>query len=135
MATATREGVIKFQLDFRQGPPPEAPDLVELDAWRDVLLRHGLIGQDPGRYDGLGFGNLSRRVPGRTDNAFIISGTQTGHLKKTGGERLRHRPAVRPVKQQIDGNRTDQTILGSPLPWYFVSELCGHPVGDALAQP
>lgn len=82
MATATREGVIKFQLDFRPGPPPEAPDLVELDAWRDVLLRHGLIGQNPDRYDGLGFGNLSRRAPGRSDNAFIISGTQTGHLKQ-----------------------------------------------------
>ncbi len=80
--TGCREGVIKFQLDFQQGPAPGAELLVELDAWRAIFLRRGLLGQDPERYQGLGFGNLSRRLPGRDDCVFLISGTQTGHLAR-----------------------------------------------------
>lgn len=85
MTAANREGVIKFQLDFIRGPSPAAEFLVELNAWRAVFRRHGLLGQDPQRYGGYGFGNLSRRLPGQDDGAFVISGTQTGHL-----------PALRP---------------------------------------
>lgn len=80
MTAANREGVIKFQLDFVKGPAPAGELLVELNAWRSVFKRHGLLGQDPGRYDGYGFGNLSRRLPEPDGDAFIISGTQTGHL-------------------------------------------------------
>lgn len=80
MTTANREGVIKFQLDFRDGAPPPAEHLHELNAWRSIFRRLGLLGQDPCRYDGLGFGNLSRRRPGQAGDAFVISGTQTGHL-------------------------------------------------------
>jgi len=76
------EGVIKFQLDFRAGPSPADALLAELNRWRARFRDLGLIGQDPERYEGLGFGNLSRRLPSRKDNAFIISGTQTGHLEK-----------------------------------------------------
>lgn len=76
MMTAGREGVIKFCLNFKQGPAPDQEDLVELNAWRDIFMAHGLIGQDPNRYHGLGFGNLSRRL---ADNSFLITGTQTGH--------------------------------------------------------
>ncbi len=76
------EGVIQFQLDFKPGPPPAAEVLIELNAWRQIFRQLGLLGQDPARYDGFGFGNLSRRVwpPDHTGNAFIISGTQTGGL-------------------------------------------------------
>ena len=80
MTAANREGVIKFQLDFVKGPAPAEEFLVELNAWRAVFRRHGLLGQDPHRYGGYGFGNLSRRLPGRDDGVFVISGTQTGHL-------------------------------------------------------
>ena len=80
MTTANREGIIKFQLDFVKGPAPAEEFLVELNAWRAVFRRHGLLGQDPQRYGGYGFGNLSRRLPGQDDGAFVISGTQTGHL-------------------------------------------------------
>lgn len=76
-----REGVIKFDLDFRPGPPPAAARLCELEAWRTIFRRLGLLGQDPARYAGLGFGNLSRRA--ETVTTFVISGTQTG-----GRERL-----------------------------------------------
>jgi ribulose-5-phosphate 4-epimerase/fuculose-1-phosphate aldolase len=82
-----REGVIKFDLAFRPGPAPAAVLLPELDAWRRVFLRLGLLGQDPSRYDGLGFGNLSRRAGnGAAAGAFIISGTQTGHLDQLAAE-------------------------------------------------
>jgi hypothetical protein len=79
-----REGVIKYDLDFQSGPPPAVAELGELNAWRKVLYRLGLIGADPQRYAGLGFGNLSRRVgPFGTapeQRRFLISGTQTGEL-------------------------------------------------------
>ena len=58
-----REGVIKFDLDYREGPPVSADYLTELNAWRTIFCRLGLLGQDPARYGGLGFGNLSRRYP------------------------------------------------------------------------
>ncbi|MCM2263993.1 MAG: class II aldolase/adducin family protein [Desulfuromonadales bacterium] len=80
---SAREGVIKFELEFRPGPAPAATILVELEAWRRIFRRLGLLGQDPARYDGLGFGNLSRRVmiaPPKSD--FVISGTQTGGLDR-----------------------------------------------------
>ncbi len=69
------EGVIKFVLDFH---PAESPDWMlcaELDAWRSLLFKLGLTGQDPKRYGGLAYGNVSRRLGG---TAFLISGTQTG---------------------------------------------------------
>ncbi len=80
IAQQNHEGVIKFHLDFRAGPAPEESLLVELNAWRARFLELGLIGQDPQRYEGYGFGNLSRRLPDPKGNAFLISGTQTGHL-------------------------------------------------------
>jgi ribulose-5-phosphate 4-epimerase/fuculose-1-phosphate aldolase len=80
MTDANREGVIKFQLDFRAGAPPPADQLTELNAWREIFRRLGLIGLDQNRYEGLGFGNLSRRLPGQHSDVFLISGTQTGHL-------------------------------------------------------
>jgi len=80
MVSSTTEGVIKFQLDFADGPAPPAELLRELNAWRSIFLQLGLIGQDPRRYAGYGFGNLSRRLPDSTESAFFISGTQTGHL-------------------------------------------------------
>ncbi len=80
MTAATREGVIKFQLDFAEGPAPDGVFLAELNEWRAVFRERGLLGQDPQRYEGYGFGNLSRRLPDPNGGAFVISGTQTGHL-------------------------------------------------------
>lgn len=71
------EGVIKFRLDFRHGECLTPEMTAELNGWRHVLHRLGLIGQDPGRYQGLGFGNISCRSSESPDS-FIISGTQTG---------------------------------------------------------
>lgn len=69
------EGISKFALDFRPGASPDWRLCAELDAWRCLLFKLGLTGQDPDRYGGLAYGNVSRRLDG---NAFLISGTQTG---------------------------------------------------------
>jgi ribulose-5-phosphate 4-epimerase/fuculose-1-phosphate aldolase len=78
------EGVIRFDLEYTTSAPLTIPGLDELNAWRRILRQLGLIGQDPERYGGYGFGNISRRLPpfNATENhrAFIISGSQTGHL-------------------------------------------------------
>lgn len=82
MAQTSHEGVIKFRLDFQEGPAPPEELLGELNAWRTIFRLLGLLGQDPTRYEGYGFGNLSRRLPGQDNAGFLISGTQTGHLQK-----------------------------------------------------
>jgi len=78
------EGVIKFRAEHTGAPLPPCriqSAAAELAAWRTVLFAQGLIGQDPARYDGAGYGNLSARLgdagsPGA--RPFLITGTQTG---------------------------------------------------------
>jgi ribulose-5-phosphate 4-epimerase/fuculose-1-phosphate aldolase len=80
------EGVIRFALEFTPAGPAAIPALGKLNAWRRLLWQLGLIGQDPERYGGLGFGNISQRLepydapPNR--RPFVISGCQTGHLSE-----------------------------------------------------
>lgn len=85
-----QEGVIKFQLLHTPGPPLALKQVVQLMAWRGILHQLELVGADPNRYDGLGFGNLSRRIalPSAfgTARPFIISGTQTGFLRELAPE-------------------------------------------------
>lgn len=88
-AMTEQEGVIKYRLDHHWASPPKAALIRSLNAWRQLLGELGLIGQDPARYGGLGFGNLSRRLENPQGNdapAFLISGTQTGHLTRLGPE-------------------------------------------------
>lgn len=83
-AQEEREGVVRYRLEFEKGAAPAIEAVAALDAWRHVLFRLGLIGgNDPQRYHGLGFGNVSRRLPG-AGLQFVISGTQTGHLEHAG---------------------------------------------------
>lgn len=72
-----REGVIKFRLDFQERQCITREMTAELNGWRHVLHRLGLIGQEPDRYKGLGFGNISCRTSD-VAGSFLISGTQTG---------------------------------------------------------
>jgi len=78
------EGVIKFELRYRVAEPIALTELAELNAWRSRLWQLRLIGQDPQRYDGYGFGNVSMRHGPRNapcgKRAFVISGTQSGAL-------------------------------------------------------
>lgn len=73
------EGVIKYQLHHTDAPLSNDLTVTELNAWRTVMFKLNLIGKNPLRYEGYGFGNISQRL---TDAQlqFIISGTQTGHL-------------------------------------------------------
>ena len=80
---ATREGVIQFRADHasQELAAELAGVAARLGAWRRILRGLGVLGQDPGRYGGYGFGNVSARVPpfptppGR--RRFLVSGTQT----------------------------------------------------------
>lgn len=81
------EGVIKFRADHTREPLDArryGPLVCTLIAWREILAHTGLVGQDPARYGGAGYGNVSARVgprsAGRGRRAMIVSGTQTGGL-------------------------------------------------------
>lgn len=81
MTIAEREGVIKYRLHFtEQGIKLVRPELAHLNQARSDMLQAQLIGCDPARYDGLGFGNLSIRQG--ASRQFVISATQTGHLSQ-----------------------------------------------------
>lgn len=80
-----QEGVIKFRFEMAERAPVASPLLRELGAWRTLLRRLGVLGQDPARYDGYGFGNVSvRAAPGAP--GFFISGSQTGGREELGPE-------------------------------------------------
>jgi len=71
------EGVIKFACDWEPGNPLDHAKVAELLEWRDRLFTLGFIGTYP---NGIGYGNISQR---QTSHAFVVSGTQTGHLPQT----------------------------------------------------
>jgi ribulose-5-phosphate 4-epimerase/fuculose-1-phosphate aldolase len=75
-----QEGVIKYQLNHTQQSISHLLSLTDINAWRTIAVRLGLIGQTPERYDNIGFGNISQRIDPCSDQ-FIISGTQTGHIE------------------------------------------------------
>ncbi|MCY3640271.1 MAG: class II aldolase/adducin family protein [Gammaproteobacteria bacterium] len=85
---AETEGVIQFNYCLA-APSAELPDdLVQpLLAWRTVLRRLELIGQAGARYGGLGYGNVSRRVPGAA-GGFVITASQTSGIADAGIEHL-----------------------------------------------
>lgn len=78
---AEQEGVINFAYDLQ---PPDAAIAEEelatpMGGWRTIFKRLGLIGQEPARYGGFGFGNLSARDAEKPEE-FVISASQTGLL-------------------------------------------------------
>ncbi|MGH8476402.1 MAG: class II aldolase/adducin family protein [Methylococcales bacterium] len=81
-----REGVVKYELVFEHKSSLDAANLDTLIAWRTVLYRLRLIGQDPERYAGLGFGNISQKLETPVTSGakcrFAISGTQTGTAER-----------------------------------------------------
>lgn len=73
------EGYTKYEFDWRRAPAL-APELIaDLNAWRNRLYEAGLIGYYPEH--GIGYGNVS--IHEDDSDAFIISGTQTGHIPRT----------------------------------------------------
>lgn len=82
-----QEGVIQFAAKHQSQPLPAARYgglASELGAWRRIFVQTGLLGTDSERYGGLGFGNLSARVPppskARGERSFLITGSQTGSV-------------------------------------------------------
>jgi L-ribulose-5-phosphate 4-epimerase len=73
------EGYIKYVSHWTPGSATHIEAARELDTWRKPLFEAGLIGQ----YEdlGIGYGNISVRRGSR--DLFLISGTQTGHLRST----------------------------------------------------
>lgn len=74
---AETEGVIKYELVFRDAEPLRAHDYSDLTRWHRRFKVARILGHDPERYDGYGFGNISECL---SETAFLISGTQTGEL-------------------------------------------------------
>jgi ribulose-5-phosphate 4-epimerase/fuculose-1-phosphate aldolase len=71
------EGYIKFQCNWEQKKILIPQKLfLQLEKERTKLYERGLIGMYP---DGIGFGNISIRLKGRT---FIITGSATGQFDK-----------------------------------------------------
>ena len=77
-AMTETEGVIKFRFTRRPGDATSTAELAELEGWRAVLHRLNLVGQDPARYGGVGFGNLSRRSRPAGELEFLVTGSGTG---------------------------------------------------------
>lgn len=82
---AALDGIIKYRLEYSPGPALPAGSVSEINAWRRLLYMTKLIGQDPDRYGGYGYGNISRRVEPFdapiNERAFVVSGTQTGFFE------------------------------------------------------
>lgn len=70
------EGVTHYQLRFQKAKPVSPKLITEINSWRGFLHTFGWIGQDPKRYRGIGFGNISRRLK----KGCLVSGTQTGRM-------------------------------------------------------
>ena len=61
----THEGVIQFEAKHEKQALESGRfrELAcELIAWREIMALTGLVGQEPGRYEGAGYGNVSARV-------------------------------------------------------------------------
>lgn len=78
------EGVIQFEVEHerRELEARRYGELAcELVAWREIMALTGLVGQEPGRYEGAGYGNVSSRVGPRGAaigrRSFLITGSQT----------------------------------------------------------
>lgn len=69
------EGYIKFNIDWKVCPTEAFLDFKALNSWRQKLMDKGLVGVYP---NGIGFGNLSCRIP--ASNRFFITGSATGSI-------------------------------------------------------
>ena len=82
------EGIVKFRAEHRLARLDLAPFEAEVEAlldWRQRLYEAGLVGRDPARYEGAGYGNLSVRLEGEV---FLVTGSQTGGVARLGPEHL-----------------------------------------------
>jgi L-ribulose-5-phosphate 4-epimerase len=88
------EGYTKYAVRWTDRGTLDRPEIEELERWRRPLFQAGLVGHYA--EFGIGYGNLSIRTGQRE---FLVSGTQTGHLPRTGPA---HYALV--IDYDIDGN-------------------------------
>ncbi|MDD5278297.1 class II aldolase/adducin family protein [Acidithiobacillus sp.] len=81
-ANTSEEGVTKFLLHWTPAAASDQAEITTLQDWRDVFFARQLIGADPQRYGGIGFGNVSCR----STQGFLVSATQTGELPTMSAE-------------------------------------------------
>jgi hypothetical protein len=96
-----QEGVVQFNLTFIPSDPPAAELIGKINSWRQIFYRLGLIGQDPDRYGGLGFGNVSIRVASENGESFLVSGTQTGGIIRLNPEHYAIVTACDPASNHV----------------------------------
>jgi hypothetical protein len=76
-------GFSKFKYNLKLGSAIDEKQYIELEKWRTLFHKMGLIGKYPSK--DIEFGSLSKRsLP--QDPAFIINGTQTGKLAHLAGK-------------------------------------------------
>lgn len=73
------EGYIKYHCKWQKAEPLPLPAFQKLNGWRRKIYETGGIGFDS--YLKVGYGNISQRYM-ENPAQFVISGTQTGHLKR-----------------------------------------------------
>lgn len=95
------EGTIRFaySLEPPAGAVAAPPTLTALIGWRAVLKRLALLGQDPERYEGLGFGNLSARDG---VDAFVVTASQTAGADGLSDEDLVRITHASPTRFWVD---------------------------------
>jgi ribulose-5-phosphate 4-epimerase/fuculose-1-phosphate aldolase len=87
------EGVVKFFANHKRQNLADREVgalLCSLTAWREVMAKLQLVGQEISRYGGAGYGNVSGRIGApsspRARRPFLITGTQTGGLACIGAD-------------------------------------------------
>jgi len=92
-----QEGYIKFtcHLDRKKIEIP-AELFEQINNWRNFLWNKGWIGAYP---DGVGFGNISIRVPG--SNQFFITGSATGGIQELEAKHYTLVEKCEPTKNMI----------------------------------
>lgn len=97
------EGTIRFAygLEPPDGAIADTATLHALRGWRAVFKRLGLLGQDPERYGGLGFGNLSSRDRARS-GAFLVTASQTAAAPELTDDDLVHVTHSDPARFWVD---------------------------------
>ena len=102
MGKEAREGVIKFAINFHRNHYVDRSMIAEINGWRQVCFRLGLIGQVDGRYDGCAYGNISSRHQAAHSDGFLITGTQTGGIPMLRPDDYCHVKGCDPDRNTID---------------------------------
>ena len=98
------EGVIKYSINHIDKAIDPIISLSEINAWRTVLFKLQLIGQEKDRYEGYGFGNISQRIHTSDTklDQFLISGTQTGGIVELSSRHYCQVLNANPNNNQLD---------------------------------